>query len=82
MTKSFEKLLDVAIDLKVFFEVPSYTLFHYEDGSYVEFVVRKVKNLPKVLELCQGLEINFFGHELDILVRVEENPFSLDENNE
>lgn len=81
MTKSLEKLINVAFDLKVFFQVPSYTLFQYEDGSYVEFVVRKVKNLPQLLELCQGLEINFFGHELDILVRIEENPFSLDEDN-
>lgn len=81
MTKSFEKLLNVAIDLKVFFQVPSYTLFHYEDGSYVEFNVRKIKNLPKLLELCQGLEINIFSGETNILVRVEENPFSLDEDN-
>lgn len=81
MTKSLEKLINVAFDLKVFFEVPSYTLFQYEDGSYVEFVVRKVKNLPKLLELCQGLEINFFSNEIDILVRVEENPYSLDEYN-
>ena len=81
MTKSFEKLLNVALDLKVFFQAPSYTLFHYEDGSYVEFTVRKVKELPKLLELCQGLEINFFAGEVDILVRVEENPFSEDEYN-
>lgn len=81
MTKSFEKLLNVALDLKVFFQVASYTLFHYEDGSYVELTVRKVKNLPKVLELSQGLEINIFAGDGDMLVRVEEEPFSLDENN-
>lgn len=81
MTKSFEKLLNVALDLKVFFQVASYTLFHYEDGSYVELTVRKVKNLPKLLELSQGLEINIFAGDGDMLVRVEEEPFSLDENN-
>lgn len=79
MTKSLEKLINVAFDLKLFFQVSSYTLFQYEDGSYVEFNVRKVKDLPKLLELCQGLEINFFSSELDILVRVEENPFSEEE---
>lgn len=81
MTKSFEKLLNVALDLKVFFQVASYTLFHYEDGSYVELTVRKVKDLPKLLELSQGLEINIFAGDNDMLVRVEEEPFSLDENN-
>ena len=81
MTKSLEKLINVAFDLKVFFQVPSYTLFQYEDGSYVEFNVRKIKNLPKLLELCQGLEINIFSGETDILVRIEENPFSLEEYN-
>lgn len=81
MIKSFEKLLNVAFDLKVFFQAPSYTLFYYDDGAYVEFVVRKVKDLPKLLELSQGLEINFFGHELDILVRIEENPLELEDNN-
>ena len=81
MTKSFEKLINVACDIKAFFQVASYTLFHYEDGSYVEFEVQKIKDLPKLLELCQGLVISIFHNENNILVRIEENPYSLDEYN-
>lgn len=81
MTKSLEKLINVGFALKVYFKVPSYSLFQYEDGSYIEFCVRKVTDLPKLIELCQGLDVKLFGGDAEILVRVEEDPFSLDEDN-
>lgn len=77
MTDSFKKLIEVAFDVKVFFQAPSYTLFQYEDGSYVEFSVRKIKDLPKLIELSQGLVVNLFASDGEILVRLDENPYEL-----
>lgn len=77
MTDSFKKLLEVALDIKVFFQVPSYTLFQYEDGSFVELSVRKIKDLPKLIELSQGLVVNLYAADGEILVRLEENPYEL-----
>ena len=77
MTDSFKKLIEVAFDIKVFYQAPSYTLFQYEDGSYVEFNVHKVKDLPKLIELSQGLVVNLYASEGEILVRLEENPYEL-----
>ena len=77
MTDSFKKLIEVAFDIKLFFQVANYTLYQYEDGSYVEFRVRKVKDLPKLLELSQGLEVYLYESEGVIVVRIYENPFEL-----
>lgn len=73
MTDSFKKLIEVAFDIKVFFQVASYTLFQYEDGSYVEFRIRKVKDLPTLLRLSNGLEVFLYESEGVIIVRVYEN---------
>ena len=77
MTDSFKILIEVAFDVKVFFNVASYTLYQYEDGSYVEFRVRKIKDLPKLIKLSQGLEIFLYESEGEIIVRVYENPSEL-----
>lgn len=74
MTKSLEKLIDVAFDIKVFLGVASYTLYQYKDGSYVEFHVQKILNPWQLLHLTGGLEIRLFHTENDIMIRIEENP--------
>ena len=77
MTDSFKKLIEVAFDIKVFLGVASYTLYQYEEGSFVEFHVQKITNPRGVIDLTNGLEIRFFHGETDIMIRVDENPFDL-----
>jgi hypothetical protein len=72
MTKALAELIDRAFDIKVFFNVGSYELNHYEDGSFADFRVRKVMDLPRLIELADGLEIKFFHEEHFIIVRLFE----------
>ena len=72
MTTTLAELIDRAYDIKVFFELGSYELNHYEDGSFADFRVRKVVDLPKLIELADGLELKFFHEEHYIIVRLME----------
>lgn len=77
MTDSFKKLIEVAFDIKVFLSVDSYTLYQYEDGSYVEFLVQKIVNPRRLIDLTVGLDIRLYHCENDIMIRVYEDPFDL-----
>lgn len=72
MTKTLAELIDKAYDIKVFFCLGSYELNHYEDGSFADFRVQKVVDLPKLIELAGGLELKFFHEEKYIIVRIFE----------
>lgn len=73
MTKSLQKLIDVAFDVKVYFGVNFYELHHYEDGSYCEFRVRQVRDLKTLLRLSNGLEVGFFADGDFVVVRLYED---------
>lgn len=77
MTDSFKKLIDVASDIKIFLGVAGFTLYQYEDVSYVEFHVQKIVNPQELIDLTCGLEIRLFHCESDIMIRVDENPLDL-----
>ena len=72
MTTTLAELIDRAYDIKVFFALGSYELNHYQDGSFADFRVRKVVDLPKLIELADGLELKFFHEENYIIVRLME----------
>ena len=72
MTKTLAELIDKAYGIKVLFNVGSYELNHYEDGSFADFRVRKVVDLPRLIELADGLELKFFHEENYIIVRLFE----------
>lgn len=72
MTTTLAELIDRAFDIKVFFQLGSYELNHYQDGSFADFRVRKVVDLPKLIELADGLELKFFHEENYIIVRLME----------
>ena len=72
MTTTLAELIDRAFDIKVFFQLGSYELNHYQDGSFADFRVRKVVDLPKLIELADGLELKFFHEEQYIIVRLME----------
>lgn len=72
MSKALEKLIDTAYGIKVYFGLSSYELHQYEDGSFVDFHVRKVVDLPTLVKLAHGLELRFFAEDNAITVRLFE----------
>lgn len=72
MSKSFQELIERAYDIKVYFAVGSYELHHYEDGSFVDFHVKKVVDLGTLLQLAGGLELKFFADGNLMIVRLFE----------
>lgn len=72
MTKQLQELIEIAFDVKVFFQLSSYELHHYEDGSYVDFHVRKVVDLPTLIKIANGLELKFFAEDGTMIVRLFE----------
>lgn len=72
MTKTLEELIERSFAIKCHFQVSSYELHHYEDGSFVDFHVQNVVNLPELIKLAGGLEMNFYNKSDSILVRLFE----------
>lgn len=72
MTKTFAELIERSYDLKVFFQISSYELHHYEDGSFSDFHVQKVVDLPTLINLAGGLELKFFSDTSSMIVRLFE----------
>mgnify|MGYP003467707512 CR=1 FL=1 len=73
MSKSFQELIERAFDIKVFFRISCYELHHYEDGSYADFHVQKVVDLPTLIRLAGSLELKFFGGDGFMIVRLFED---------
>lgn len=72
MTKTLSELIERAYDIKIYFCVGSYELHHYEDGSFVDFHVQKVVDLPNLQRLAGDLVIKFFSGDGYMIVRVFE----------
>lgn len=72
MTKTLEELIERSFDLKVYFQLSSYELHQYEDGSYCDFHVQKILDLPALLNLAGGLELKFIHDTNSIIVRLLE----------
>lgn len=73
MSKSFQELIERALDIKVMLQVGSFELHHYEDGSFVDFHVQKVLNLPTLINLAGKLEFKFFNADGYIIMRLFED---------
>lgn len=75
MTKTLAELIDRSFKLKIFFQVSYYQLHQYEDGSYSDFHVDKVLDIPTLLKLAGGLNLKII-HDTDfIIVRlIERDP--------
>lgn len=72
MTKQLQELIEVSFDVKVFFQLASYELHHYEDGSFSDFRVKKIVDLPTLIKVANGLELKFFAGDDFIIVRLFE----------
>lgn len=72
MTKQLQELIEIAFDVKVFFQLSSYELHGYEGCSYVDFRVDKVIDLPTLIRIANGLELKFFAEDGTMIVRLFE----------
>lgn len=72
MKKSFEELINVAIEVRNFLGVTRFCLYAYESCTYVDFYVIRVTDLQGLLERAQGLELKFFAEDNTMIVRLFE----------
>lgn len=72
MTKTLSELIERAYDIKVIFNIGSYEMHQYEDGSFADFHVQKVVDLPTLQRLAGGLELKFFSGDGYLIVRLFE----------
>lgn len=72
MKKSLEELINVAINLQLFFGVSHFDLYVYDSGSHVDFHLTRITKLPDVLDLASGLEMKFWAEENEMIVRLLE----------
>lgn len=72
MTKNLQELIDRAYGIKVYFQKGSYEMHQFEDGSFVDFKVQRVEDLPTLQRLSGGLEMKFFADDGFMIVRLFE----------
>lgn len=73
MTKSLQKLIDVAFKVKVYFCCGSYEIHHYDDGSYCDFRVCQVNDLKTLLRISDGLQVRIHADSNCVIVRLYED---------
>lgn len=72
MSKTLAELIERAFDIKCHFELSSYELHHYCDGSYVDFRVKKIYDLQTLIRLAGGLSLKLFASDGYVIVRLFE----------
>lgn len=72
MTKTLTELIERAYDIKVHFSLGHYELHQYDDGSFVDFHVQKVNDLPALQRLAGDLWLKFLSGDGFIIVRLFE----------
>ena len=66
------ELIEKAYKIKVYFNLGSYEMHQYEDGSFVDFHVQKVVDLPTLQRIAGELELKFFVGDGYLIVRLFE----------
>lgn len=72
MSTSLSELIETAFKVKVFFGVGSYVMNHYEDGSFVDFKVNRIVDVPALMKVAGDLEIKIFSDGDSLIVRLFE----------
>ena len=76
MRPTLQQLIEVAQDLRVYFEVTHYELYGYDEDAYVEFYIDKViNNLPYLNGLLNGHYVTICAVDSRIRIRIYEKSF-------
>lgn len=65
--------LERCVDVKTALSVSNFNLYWFEDGSYADFRVAKIKNPREIDRLLEGLEYLIFAEDNYLILRVFEN---------
>lgn len=72
MKKSFLQLIERANDIEVWLGVCSYIVNHFESGSYVDFRVSSVSNLPCLVALAEPCNLRIHSDNNILTIRIYE----------
>lgn len=72
MRKSLEQLIEISQDVRTLLNVASFEIHIYEDGSYTEFHVQKVKDVAELVRVANGLHVSLYHDDHYIIVHVNE----------
>lgn len=73
MRDSLKQLIEVCLDVKVYFSTSSFQVDYYEDGAFCEFLINKMFDPKGLLRLCKGLDVRMYNRENSVIVRIYEN---------
>lgn len=76
MRPTLQQLIEVAQDLRVYFQVTHYELYGYDEDAYVDFYIDKViNNLPTLNRLLNGHDVTICAIDSRLRLRIYEKPF-------
>lgn len=73
LRESLQALIEECRKIKVAYQVPSYELEDYDDGSIATFRFRKVDSLSKLAILTQGFDVRIYADNDLIFLKIYEN---------
>lgn len=71
--KTLIDLLEISRSVKEAFNAACYEVNDYNDGSFVEIRLQKIRNVDNLTKLTQGFDVNLYPSEGYIIVRIHEN---------
>lgn len=76
MRPTLQQLIEVAQDLRVYFQVTHFELYGYDEDAYVDFYIDKViNNLPTLNRLLNGHDVTICAADSRLRIRIYEKPF-------
>lgn len=72
MRKSLEQLIEISQDVRTFLNVASFEIHIYEDGSFTEFHVQKVKDVAELVRVANFLHVSLYHDDTYIIVHIDE----------
>lgn len=72
MSNSLLELIEISLDVKYHLNLSSFQMYGYDDGSYCEFKVIKIKDPKALLDITKGLETFLYADGDNIIVRLYE----------
>ena len=71
--ESLQALLLVCRKIQVAYGAASYELHDYEEGSFADFRVMRIKSVGELADLTKDFQVSVFADEGHTIIRVYEN---------
>lgn len=73
LRESLQALIEECRKIKVAYQVPSYELEDYDDGSIATFRFRKVDSVEKLASLTKGFDVRIYADNGLVILKIYEN---------